>query len=94
MIKMPNPSKKHPASAKAPNEDLKNMDVLFTYKIQVESQMWIIGVSKTSNHIQIKIKRPKFSQDPPDPTKAPNQDLKDMDVLCTLNQGIGPKFGS
>ena len=24
------------------------------------------------------------SQEPPAPTKAPNQDLKDMDVFCTI----------
>ena len=33
-IKMPNPSQKHPASAKAWNQDLKNMVVLCTFKDQ------------------------------------------------------------
>ena len=36
--KMPNPSKEPPASSKAPNEDLKDMDVLCTFKIKIESQ--------------------------------------------------------
>ena len=40
--------------------------------------------SKTSDHIQINIKMLNPSQKPPAPTKAPNQDLKDMDVLCTF----------
>jgi len=37
-IRMPNPSQEHPASSKAPNEDLKDMDVLCTFKIRIESQ--------------------------------------------------------
>merc|ERR1712081_41766 len=43
-----------------------------------------IGVPKTSDHIQIKTKMPNPIQEPPASSKAPNQDLKDMDVLCTL----------
>ena len=43
-----------------------------------------MGVSKTSDYIQIKIKMPNPSQEPPAPTKAPYKDLKDMDVLCTF----------
>ena len=38
MIKMPNPSHDPPASSKAPNVDLKDMDVLFTFEIKIESQ--------------------------------------------------------
>ena len=34
--------------------------------------------------LQIKIKIPNFSQEPPASSKAPNEDLKDMDVLCTF----------
>ena len=41
-------------------------------------------VSKTSVHVQIKIKMPNPSQEPPATSKAPNEDLKDMDVLCTF----------
>ena len=44
-------------------------------------QNW--GVSKTSDKIQIKIKMPNPSQEPPASSKAPNEDLKDIDVLCT-----------
>ena len=43
-----------------------------------------MGVSKTRDNIQIKIKMPKPSQEPPASSKAPNKDFKDMDVLCTL----------
>ena len=43
-----------------------------------------MGASKTSDHIQIKIKMPNSSQEPPASSKAPNKDFKDMDVLCTF----------
>ena len=43
-----------------------------------------MGISKTNNHIQIKIKMPNPTQEPPASSKAPNEDLKDMDVLCTF----------
>ena len=43
-----------------------------------------MGISKTSDHIQIKIKMPKPNLEPPESSKAQNQDLKDMDVLCTI----------
>ena len=41
-----------------------------------------MGVSKSSDHIKIKIEIQNPSQEPPAPIKAPNQDLKDVDVLC------------
>ena len=43
-----------------------------------------MGVPKTSDHIQINIRMPNPSQEPPASSNAPNEDLKDMDVLCTL----------
>ena len=43
-----------------------------------------MSVPKTSDHIHIKIKIPNPSQEPPVSSKAQNQDLKDMDVLCTF----------
>merc|ERR1711954_441966 len=83
-IKMPNPSQEPPASSKAPNEDLKDMDVLCTFKMKIESQILTMGISKTSDHVQIKIKMPNSSQEPQTSSKAPNEDFEDMDVLCTL----------
>ena len=41
-----------------------------------------MGISKTSDHIQIRIKMPNPSQEHPISSKALNQDLKDMDFLC------------
>ena len=43
-----------------------------------------MGVSKTSDHIQIKIRMPNPSEEPPVSAKSPNEDSKDIDVLCTL----------
>ena len=41
-----------------------------------------MGISKTSNHIQVKIKMSNPSKEHPASPKAPNEDLKDVDVLC------------
>ena len=43
-----------------------------------------MALPKTSDHIPIKIKILNPGQKPPDPNKAHNQDLKDMDDLCTF----------
>ena len=51
-----------------------------------------MGISKTSDHINIKIKITNPSQEPPASSKSPNQDLKDMDVLCTFKIQIELKF--
>ena len=62
------------------------MDVLCTLKVQIESQILEFGCIK--DHIQTKIKMQNPSQESPAPIKAPNQDLKDMDVLCTFKVKI------
>ena len=45
-IKMPNPHQEPPAFSKAPNEDLKDMNVLFTFKIKLESGNFDSGYIK------------------------------------------------
>ena len=50
-----------------------------------------MGVPKTSDHIQIKIKMPKPSQDPQASSEALNQDVKDMDVHSTFKIKIEGK---
>ena len=45
-------------------------------------------VPKTINDIQIKIKMANPSQEPSACLKAPNEDLNDMDVLCTFKMKI------
>ena len=51
----------------------------------------IMGISKTSDHIKIKIKMPNPSQESPVSAKAPNQDLKDTKVLCNFKFKIEGK---
>ena len=36
------------------------------------------------DHVQMKIRKPNPSQEPPASSKAPNEDLKDINVLCTF----------
>ena len=43
-----------------------------------------MDIPKTNNNAQIKIKKPNPSQEPPASSKAPNEDIKDIDVLCTF----------
>ena len=50
--------------------------------------IWIMVVSKTSGHIQIKIKMPNPSQEPPASSKAVNEDLRDIDVICNFKTKI------
>ena len=89
----------------SPNLHLRDMDVLYTFKIKVKGQdsghrcikdQWRfpnhdwdanIGIRsqwKFKISIKINIKMPNPGQEPPATSKAPNQDLKDMDVLCTF----------
>ena len=43
-----------------------------------------MGLLKSSDYIQIKIKMPNPSQEPPASSKASNDNSKNMDVLCTF----------
>ena len=88
---MPNPSQEPPAFSKVLNQDLEDTDVLCTFKIKNKRKNLDHGISKTSDYIQIKIKMPNPSQEPPASSKAPNEDLKDMDVLCTFKIKIESK---
>ena len=47
-----------------------------------------MGVSETSDHIQIKIKIPQPHQELTVSSKAQNEELMDMDVLCTFKLEI------
>ena len=84
-IKMQNPGQEPPTSSKAPNDDLKEMDVLCNFKIKIDSTKILNkAISKTSGHIQIKIKMPYLRKEPPVSSKAPNQDLNYIYVLFTF----------
>ena len=76
-------SQKHPASSKATNQDFTDMDFLCTFKIKMERAIiQNMSVSNTNDHIKIKIPNPSI--EPPASSKGPNQDTKDMDVICTI----------
>ena len=51
-----------------------------------------MGEQKTGDHIKINIRMQNPGQEPPESSKAPNEDLKDMDDLCTFKIKIVPKF--
>ena len=67
------------------------MDDLCTFEIRIEGQTLEKGCIKlkTSDHVQIKIKMLNPSQKHPASAKAPYEDLKNMDVLCTFKIKIG-----
>ena len=83
-IMMTNPTQEHPESFKAQNQDFKDMMFFAPSRARQRTTNRNIGVPKTSDPIQIKIKRPNPSQEPRESSKAQNEDLKDMYVLCTL----------
>ena len=45
-IKMPNPSQGPPTSSKAPDEDLKDMDIICTFEIKRERPNFVQGCFK------------------------------------------------
>ena len=81
-IKILTSSQEPPVSSKAPNEDSKDMDVLCSFKMEIESQNLDHGYIKDQWPYPNQDQDATPSQEPPASSKAPNQDLKD--VLCTL----------
>ena len=92
MIKIPNPGQEPSASSKAPNQDLKDMDNLCTFKIKIGSQNWDHGWINDQWLYDNQDQDPIPSQEPPVSSKAPNQDLKDMEVLCAFKVNIESQF--
>ena len=88
------PHPEPPATSKAPNHDLKDIDILCTFKIWIEGQNLDHECSKTSNHIHIKIKFLNHSQEPPASSKAQNKDLTDLYVLYTFKIKRESQFGT
>ena len=83
-VQMPNPSQEPPVSSNAPNEVSKDIDLLCTLKIKLESQKLEYRGIKDHCPYQIKIKMQNPSQEPPASIKAPNKKLKDIDILCSF----------
>ena len=61
------------------------MDLFEPSKPGSSAEIRHMGLSKTSDHIQIKIKIPNASQEPPTSSEARNQALKELNVLYTFN---------
>ena len=51
-----------------------------------------MGVSETSDYIQIMINIKNPGQEPLEFSKAPTQDLEDIDSLCSFKIKIVPKL--
>ena len=83
-INMPRASKEPPASQKALNQDLKNIDVLCTFKIKIRSQKLEYGCTKDQWPYPNQYQNAKPQSGISSALQGPNQDLKDMDVLCTF----------
>ena len=70
-IKMPNPSQVPPVSSKALNKDLKDMDILCTFKIKTESQNledWVyqrpLTTSQSRSKCQTSVRNLQFPSNP------------------------------
>ena len=83
-IKMPNPSQQPPASSKTPNEDLKDMDVLCTFKIKKERQNLEYGYIKDQLSYPNQDQDKKLQSGTSTSSKTQTQDIMDIDVLCTF----------
>ena len=57
---------------------------LATSTSRERAEIQSMDVSKTIDLIEIKIKMPNPSHEPPASSKAKNEDLKDMGILCTF----------
>merc|ERR1711954_45240 len=93
-IKMSNPSQEPPASSKAPNEDLKDMDVLCTFKIKRESQNSDHGCVKDQGPYPNQCQDAKPQSGTSSILQSPKSGLKGHG--CSLhfqNQDREPKFG-
>ena len=51
-----------------------------------KTNIWIRSLSEFENHIKNIIKIPNPNMEPPPSSKAPNQDSKNMEVLCTFKR--------
>ena len=83
-IKMPNSSQEPQVSSKALNQEFKDMMFFAPTKSSQRAKIKNMGVPKTSYHIKINIRMQNPSQEPPSSSSGPNEDFKDMDILCTF----------
>ena len=93
-IKMLNHSQESPAFSKAPNEDLKDMDVLCNFKIKKESQNLDHGYIKDQWPYSNQYKDAKHQSGPCSVVQSPKSVLKGHGCSLPLqNKDSEPKFG-
>ena len=83
-IKMWNPSQKPPVPTKVQNQSWKDMDVLCTFKIKIESQNLDHGCNKDQWPYPNQDQDTKPQSRTSSILKSPKSGLKDIDVLCTI----------
>ena len=83
-IKMPNLRQEFPASFKSPNQGLKNIDVLCTFKIKIVSQNSKHGSTKDQQPYQNQNSEANLKSGPSSLLQTPKLGLKNIDVLCTF----------
>jgi len=91
---MPNPSQEPPVPSKAPNEDLKDMDLLCTFKIKIESQNLAYGCTKYQWPYPNQYQDAKPQSGTSSVLQSPKSGLKCHGCYLHLqNQDREPKFG-
>ena len=94
-IKMPNPNKEPPTSPKAQKDDLKDMDVLCTFKIMVKSQNLDQGCINSQWTYPNRYQDAKPQAETSSICQSPKWGLKEHECSLHLqNQGMEPLFGS
>ena len=91
-IMMPNPSQEPLVSSEAPNENLKDIDVLCTFKIKIESQNLDHGCIKDQWPYPNQGQDAEAKSWASSVLQSPNEDLKDSDVLGTFKIKIESKI--
>ena len=91
---MSNASQELPASSKAPNQDLKDMDVLCTFKIKIESQNLEHGCTKDQLPYTDEDLVTKSQSGTSSPHQRPKSGLKEWMFFDLQNQDREPKFGT
>ena len=80
-VKMPNQNQEPPAFSKAPNEDWKDRDVLYTFKIHENGQNLLYEWNKDYRLYPDQEQDSELQTGTSSILQSSNQDLKDMEVL-------------
>ena len=87
-VKIPNSNQEPPASPKAQIQVNKDMRVLCTFKLNIETQNWEQRFLGPNYTYQIPSQEPISNQEPPASSTSPIQGNKDMRHLCIFKLNI------